>query len=70
MTEDTTRLFRLDSQVAIITGAAGLLGEQHALALSDLGANLALVGRHFSISGPTAHYRSFAAQYAVGELRN
>ena len=41
--ENTQNLFRLDGQVAIITGAAGLLGVQHALALSDLGANLVLI---------------------------
>ncbi len=38
----TADLFRLDGQVAIITGAAGLLGEQHAIALSDLGASVVL----------------------------
>lgn len=38
----TADLFRLDGQVAIITGAAGLLGQQHALALSDLGAGVVL----------------------------
>lgn len=43
MVEDTTQLFRLDNRVAIITGAAGLLGEQHATALSDFGAHLILV---------------------------
>ena len=35
-------MFRLDSQVAIITGAAGLLGKQHAIGLSDFGANVVL----------------------------
>jgi NAD(P)-dependent dehydrogenase (short-subunit alcohol dehydrogenase family) len=43
MADNTADLFRLDDRVAIITGAAGLLGEQHAIALSDLGANLILV---------------------------
>jgi NAD(P)-dependent dehydrogenase (short-subunit alcohol dehydrogenase family) len=43
MAENTANLFRLENRVAIITGAAGLLGEQHAIALSDLGANLILV---------------------------
>jgi NAD(P)-dependent dehydrogenase (short-subunit alcohol dehydrogenase family) len=42
MAENTTQLFRLDNRVAIITGAAGLLGEQHAVALSDFGAHLVL----------------------------
>ena len=39
---NTTDLFRLDGQVAIITGSAGLLGEQHAIALADFGANIVL----------------------------
>jgi NAD(P)-dependent dehydrogenase (short-subunit alcohol dehydrogenase family) len=43
MSNDTEMMFRLDGKVAIITGAAGLLGEQHAIALSDFGANLTLV---------------------------
>jgi NAD(P)-dependent dehydrogenase (short-subunit alcohol dehydrogenase family) len=41
----TQDMFRLDHHVAIVTGAAGLLGEQHALALADVGANVVLVDR-------------------------
>ena len=41
-TIDTADIFRLDEQVAIITGAAGLLGEQHATVLSDFGASVVL----------------------------
>jgi NAD(P)-dependent dehydrogenase (short-subunit alcohol dehydrogenase family) len=39
---NTTAMFRLDGQVAIVTGAAGLLGVQHAIALSDFGAHIVL----------------------------
>jgi NAD(P)-dependent dehydrogenase (short-subunit alcohol dehydrogenase family) len=45
----TTDMFRLDGQVAIITGAAGLLGEQHAIALSDFGANVILTDLNVGI---------------------
>jgi NAD(P)-dependent dehydrogenase (short-subunit alcohol dehydrogenase family) len=43
---NTTELFRLDGQVAIITGAAGMLGVQHAIALSDFGASVVLTDLH------------------------
>ena len=39
---NTAGMFRLDGKVAIITGAAGLLGLQHAIALSEFGAHIIL----------------------------
>jgi NAD(P)-dependent dehydrogenase (short-subunit alcohol dehydrogenase family) len=39
---NATDMFRLDGKVAIITGAAGLLGLQHAIALSEFGARVTL----------------------------
>jgi NAD(P)-dependent dehydrogenase (short-subunit alcohol dehydrogenase family) len=45
MANSTLDMFRLDGSVAIITGAAGLLGEQEAIALGDFGSRLVLVDR-------------------------
>jgi NAD(P)-dependent dehydrogenase (short-subunit alcohol dehydrogenase family) len=39
---NTAHMFRLDGKVAIITGAAGLLALQHAIALSEFGACVVL----------------------------
>jgi NAD(P)-dependent dehydrogenase (short-subunit alcohol dehydrogenase family) len=51
---NTTELFRLDGRVAIITGAGGLLGMQHAIALSDCGANVVLTDLHIEACKPIA----------------
>ena len=48
-TMNTVDMFRLDGQVALITGAAGLLGEQHAIALSDFGAHVILTDLHIEV---------------------
>lgn len=39
----TSARFRLDECVAIVTGAAGLLAEEHAIALAESGADVVLV---------------------------
>ncbi len=46
---DTTQLFRLDGCTAIITGGAGLLGEEHAIALADFGANIVLTDINLAV---------------------
>ena len=41
-----TDSFRLDGQVAVVTGASGGIGSAGALALAEAGADIALVGRN------------------------
>lgn len=46
-------MFRLDGKVAVITGAGGLLGRHHALALNRHGANVVLTDVNPSLCEPT-----------------
>ena len=59
-------LFRLDGRVAIITGAAGLLGEQHAIALNTFGATVVLTDLNFAVIRERA--RSLTAQTGLPAL--
>jgi NAD(P)-dependent dehydrogenase (short-subunit alcohol dehydrogenase family) len=43
-----TDRFRLDGQVAVVTGASGGIGSAGALALAEAGADIALVVRWWS----------------------
>lgn len=42
-TDNQKNMFQLDDKVAIVTGGAGLLGEEHGNVLSEFGANVVLV---------------------------
>ncbi len=53
--KNTQDLFRLDGKVAVITGAAGLLGEQHAIALSDFGATVVLTDLNLDVIQERTH---------------
>jgi NAD(P)-dependent dehydrogenase (short-subunit alcohol dehydrogenase family) len=53
--KNTQDLFRLDGKVAVITGAAGLLGEQHAIALSDFGATVVLTDINLDVIQERVH---------------
>jgi len=53
---DTGAMFQLNGQVAVITGAGGLLGAQHAIALSDLGAKVVLTDLTTDTCEPTARH--------------
>ena len=65
-TPRTPDLFRLDGKVAIVTGAAGLLGEQHGLALAESGAHVVLVDLNGELCEQRA--RQIVAQNPVRAL--
>ena len=48
MAKQFNRLFNLNNNFSLITGACGLLGEQHAIALSEINSNLILVDLNYS----------------------
>lgn len=62
----TGDLFRLEGQVAIVTGAAGLLGEQHGLALAESGAHVVLTDLNLEVCEQRA--RELTAQNPVRAL--
>jgi NAD(P)-dependent dehydrogenase (short-subunit alcohol dehydrogenase family) len=62
----TLDLFRLDGQVAIVTGGAGLLGLEHAVALADSGAHVVLVDLNFDVCEQRA--RQITEQRSVRAL--
>ena len=43
MEKQNNLLFDLSKKYSLITGACGLLGEQHAIALSEINSNIILV---------------------------